>query len=243
MLQFWTPEFLQGFGVGAVNGSLWSISVEIQFYIVTALMYAGIRRLSPMQQTVVIGLLAVFFSIFNGQREAAEVIIERSTGNWILMKLYGVSFIPWFFMFLCGALAQRMSSWIVPLCIECAPTILVMYVASMLIDFHFWGVRLGNDIPPYLVPIMGLAVLSVAYVRPTLGHQVLRGNDVSYGLYIYHMPIVNSLIELSRSGSVAWVAVAVGAATACAISPWRFVERPFLGRKRAALRQVAVSRG
>ena len=240
VFQFWTPEFLRGFGVGAVNGSLWSISVEIQFYIVTALLYFGVRRLSPIQQTVAIGLLAVAFSIFNGQREAAEVLIERATGNWVLPKLYSVSFIPWYYMFLCGALAQRMSSWLVPLCIDRAPTILVMYVVAMLIDFHFWGVRLGNDIPPYLVPIMGVAVLSLAYVRPTLGHQLLRGNDVSYGLYIYHMPIVGLLIQLGRTGSLVWVGVALGSALTCAVLSWRFVERPFLRRKRVGLRVAPV---
>ena len=31
MFQFYNPEFLREFGVGAINGSLWSISVEIQF--------------------------------------------------------------------------------------------------------------------------------------------------------------------------------------------------------------------
>jgi peptidoglycan/LPS O-acetylase OafA/YrhL len=124
----------------------------------------------------------------------------------------------------------------VPLCIDHAPKILVMYVVAMLIDFHFWGVRLGNDIPPYLVPIMGVAVLSLAYVRPTLGHQVLRGNDVSYGLYIYHMPIVGLLIQLGRTGSLVWVGVALGSALTCAVLSWRFVERPFLRRKRVGLR-------
>ena len=133
-----------------------------------------------------------------------------------------------------------MSSWLVPLCIDRAPTILVTYVVAMLIDFHFWGVRLGNDIPPYLVPIMGLAVLSLAYVRPTLGHQLLRGNDVSYGLYIYHMPIVGLLIQLGRTGSLAWVGVALGSALTCAVLSWRFVERPFLRRKRVGLRVAPV---
>jgi peptidoglycan/LPS O-acetylase OafA/YrhL len=143
-------------------------------------------------------------------------------------------------MFLCGALAQRMSSWLVPLCIDQAPKILVMYVVAMLIDFHFWGVRLGNDIPPYLVPIMGVAVLSLAYVRPTLGHQVLRGNDVSYGLYIYHMPIVGVLIQFGLVDSLTWVSVALTCSFACAICSWRFVERPFLRRKRIGLRAVAA---
>ena len=30
IVQVWNPEFLRGFGVGVVNGGLWSVSVEIQ---------------------------------------------------------------------------------------------------------------------------------------------------------------------------------------------------------------------
>lgn len=34
ILQFWTPEFLREYGCGTPNGSLWTICVIIQFYIV-----------------------------------------------------------------------------------------------------------------------------------------------------------------------------------------------------------------
>jgi peptidoglycan/LPS O-acetylase OafA/YrhL len=236
VFQFWTPEFLRGFGVGAVNGSLWSVSVEIQFYAVTALLYSAIRRLSSLRQTMVLGLLAVGFSFFNGERGVVEAIIEDTTGSWIAMKLYGVSFVPWYFMFLCGAVAQRLSWWLIPVCIDRAPLILCAYVVAMLIDFHAWGLPLGNDMPPYLVPLMGLAVIAAAYSRPSLAHRVLRGNDLSYGLYIYHMPIVNAMIQLGRVGDIAWVIVSLVFAAISAAVSWLAIEQPFLRRKRAGLR-------
>ncbi len=241
VFQFWTPEFLRGFGVGAVNGSLWSISVEIQFYVVTAMLYCAMRALSPVKQTVLLGFLAAGFSVFNGQRGALETVIEEATGSWVAMKLYGVSFLPWYFMFLCGAFAQRMSAWLVPICVDNARVIFALYVAAMLLDFHFWGLPLGNDIPPYLVPLMGVTVLSAAYARPKLGHRLLGGNDLSYGLYIYHMPIVNLLINIGCIGSLAWVSLSLVASTVCAAGSWLLVERPFLRRKRAALRTVPAA--
>jgi peptidoglycan/LPS O-acetylase OafA/YrhL len=239
MFQFWTPEFLQGFGIGAVNGSLWSVSVEIQFYVVTALLYSAIGRLRPNTQTAVIGVLALLLSLLNFQRPAVEQFIEQSTGSWIAMKLFGVSFLPWYFMFLCGAFAQRISAWLIPVCIQKSRSVLVLYFVMLAVDFHLWGVPLGNDIPPYLVPLMGLTVLSLAYSKPTIGRRLLRGQDISYGLYIYHMPILNVLFYLGNVGSLVWVAVSLSASVACAVTSWLMIERPFLGRKKAALRQVA----
>lgn len=238
IFQFWTPEFLRGFGIGAVNGSLWSISVEIQFYIATGVLYWSIRRLPPTWQTVVIGVLAALFSVFNGYRPAFEQMIASVTGSQEVVKLFGVSFLPWYFIFLCGAFTQRISAWIVPLCIEHAKTIFVMYVAAIFLDFHFWGLPLGNQIPPYLVPLMGLAVLSAAYANPSLGNRLLGGRDFSYGLYIYHMPIANVLIQLGRTGSAAWIVVALMLSSLCAWVSWTFVERPTLKRKKSAVRAI-----
>jgi len=240
VFQFWTPEFLRDFGVGAVNGSLWTISVEIQFYVLIAVIYTLMSGLPARAQTATLGALAIAFSLLNLFRPEAEAFIDESTGWWVATRLYSVSFPPWFFMFLLGAWAQRNSSWIVPFCIRHARVIVALYLAVMFAAFHFGRPPLGNEIPVYLVPLMGAAVLSCAYVRPGVAHWVLRGNDVSYGLYIYHFPIVNVIIETNRAGGIGWVAVALVASVGCAVASWIFVERPFLRRKKAALRQVGA---
>ncbi len=240
VVQFWTPDFLRGFGVGAVNGSLWTISVEIQFYVLTAVIYGAIRKLSDGRKTAVIGILAVLLSSLNFFRPEIEALIEVTTGSEVATKLYATACTPWLYMFLLGAWAQRCSSWLVPLCIRHARAIVAAYLIAIFVAFNGFGLILGNDIPVYLVPLMGAAVLSVAYVRPHAAHKVLRGNDFSYGLYIYHFPIINVLLQNGRSGGVQWVAVALALAMGCAAASWFMVERPFLRRKTAALRPVGA---
>jgi peptidoglycan/LPS O-acetylase OafA/YrhL len=119
-----------------------------------------------------------------------------------------------------------------------ARTVLGLYVAGTFVDFAVWGLPLGNQIPTYLVPVMGAAVLTLAYCRPGVSDRVLRSNDVSYGLYIYHMPVVNTLSYLGFNSPAAILA-ALTASSVLAVASWKFVERPFLRRKRQALRSVS----
>lgn len=42
--QFWTPDFLRGYGCGTPNGALWTITVLIQFYIIAYLLYKMLHK-------------------------------------------------------------------------------------------------------------------------------------------------------------------------------------------------------
>jgi len=238
VLQFWNPQFLRDFGTGVVNGSLWSISVEIQFYVATAVAYTVLRRLTPLRLTIVLAVLAIAFSLFNVFGGAIEAQLAALPRGELLQKAYKVTLLPWFFMFLVGAVAQRTSAVLVPLLLQHRWAVVAMYVGALLLDFHAWGLPAGNEIPAYLVPLMGCMVLSVAYWRPGIAERLLRRNDISYGVYIHHMPLVNLLSYLGATGPIFsfWIALA-GTAVLAALS-WRFVERPFLRRKRGALRSV-----
>ena len=86
---------------------------------------------------------------------------------------------------------------------------------------------------------MALAALVVrlAYTAPWLAGRVLRGNDISYGIYIYHMPVINYLMWAGLVTSWAWGAMGLAIVVAFAIASWILVERPAL-----AIRWAPASR-
>lgn len=44
IFQFWTPEFLRGYGCGTPNGALWTIAVLIQFYFLVYFIYKWLHK-------------------------------------------------------------------------------------------------------------------------------------------------------------------------------------------------------
>ena len=141
-------------------------------------------------------------------------------------------------MFLLGALAQRRHEWIVPRLLDRSLVILVGYFLVVIADHFWWGSPLGNNLPFYLVPLLGITVLTIAYSIPALSRSVLGSDDWSYGLYIYHMPLVNLALWLGYEGSIGAVFGVLGASAVIAGASWRFVERPLLRRKKLTVRGV-----
>jgi peptidoglycan/LPS O-acetylase OafA/YrhL len=238
VFQFWNPDFFRGFGVGVVNGSLGTVSIEIQFYCVIAVLHTIFRRLSPNQFTVVLGALTVGASGINVMSPQIAHELTAWWGSDVAGKLFQLSFLPWIFMFLLGAVAQRTSRFLVPNLLNHAWQTVVLYVAALLVDFYCWGLPLGNNIPFYLVPIMGAATLVCGYSWPNFAGQVLHRNDISYGLYIYHMPVANVFLYSGVLSGIAAVITSLAVSITLAMMSWKLIEKPFLRRKRNAIYPV-----
>ena len=67
---------------------------------------------------------------------------------------------------------------------------------------------------------------------------MLRRNDISYGVYIFHMPIVNLLIYLEIKGFAGFWVAFIGTVVFATLS-WFLVEKPALRLKKIALRSIA----
>ena len=69
---------------------------------------------------------------------------------------------------------------------------------------------------------------------------MLPDQEVSYGLHIYNMPMLNCIVHTGHVGSRVCVVIRLFASTVCAILSWVAVERPFLRRKKVGLSDCGI---
>jgi peptidoglycan/LPS O-acetylase OafA/YrhL len=223
----YTPRVLADFGAGSYNGSLWTIPIELQFYCALPLVYA-IARPAKSSNFGFFALLVIFTILacvigwyLPGMGLASESLTE---------KLVRYSFLPNFFLFLAGVVLQRVGA----------------YRSQLIFGMGFRWVA-AYLLFCYLVPesgvslvvsrlVLAVCVISLAYTLPGVAAKLLHGNDISYGVYIYHGLILNIMISLHLLHEPKYLAVVLVTAYLAGYLSWIGVERRFLRKKRQRLR-------
>lgn len=129
------------------------------------------------------------------------------------------------FMFLVGVILQRSGDFVRRYVAGRVFTWLAVF-AAVEVATGLAGLRItGNFMNQLSQLALGLLVIAAAHARA-----IRLPGDVSYGVYLYHMPVVNTLLELGASGRAAALQ-AMGATFALAIASWLLIERPALSLK------------
>ena len=231
VFQFYNPEFMRAYGDGVLNGSLWTITVEIQFYLLIPVLFFLLSRKPPQcTANCALVVLTVLFFILNRLYAVLPDMADKS----LITKLIGVSFVPWFYIFLLGVLAQRNFELFHTYVAGKFHLIFPVYLFSAYMLSGI-GSAFGNNSNPVVAVLLILTIFSFAYSMPTLSTKVLRGNDMSYGIYIYHMPVVNLLLYSELYRKTEYGFVALFACILLAAISWLMVEKPALRLKRHPL--------
>ena len=183
VFQFYTPSSIRQYGVGNPNGALWTISMEIQFYIFVMLAWNYLRKLKKCvwgALIVAFGLVNIIFGIF------------RADIPMIVAKLINVTMIPYLYVFLIGMFAYAYFEDVISFLKKWIWIILVVYIAWNYSVKSFVSCSLGY----YADIITGVGVCLI-----TLGLSFKLGKrkvkyEISYGLYIYHMVVINAMVML-----------------------------------------------
>jgi peptidoglycan/LPS O-acetylase OafA/YrhL len=237
-VQFWNPQFMRGFGFGVLNGSLWTITVELQFYVLVPILYRLLGRFGKLGMDRAILVLIPCFAAFG----VAFHRMHLGHEDQFEFKLLYVTFLPWFWMFLVGVWAQRNFEFLHSLLTRPGRIVVwfLVFVACSWASENLLGSRSGNAIDPLAFLPLAAFVFGCAYTLPKLAERLLRRNDISYGVYIYHLPLVNLAIWLGLGGAVLHVGYVLVGAVTLAILSWVLIERPCLRMKRRPLNSLAA---
>ncbi len=237
--QFYTPEFLRNFGVGTPNGSLWTISIELSFYVFLPILFwlSNKIRLSKTYLMILLGIASLLFNYWYYQNYKSHNV-EQS--NFI--KLLGLNLIPYLFYFLGGAIIyekwhlikkfyiNKGLYWLVAYCIYCA--IFSIWLEKFTPSYwpNVWGV--------ISILLLVQATISLAYTNTKLSVKLLNHNDISYGLYLFHMPIINTLVFYGFGGKDISFIILIAVVCILSFLSWTFIEKPALRLKNRTIRRL-----
>jgi peptidoglycan/LPS O-acetylase OafA/YrhL len=237
-LQFYNPEHFRGFGLGVANGALWTITVELQFYIFIPIFHFLTRGAGDRSSKTKIIIAVLFFASF-----AAFCLMDDKvngpggyTAAPVLYKLLFVTLIPNLWMFLLGILIHRNFAVLKPWIEGKFLPYFAAYAAFMALVAAFVPDRSPLFYLAYLPArtILAFATIAGAFTLRPLSRRLLRGNDISYGIYIYHSVVINVLLELGMLSSLVSVLAVYAISIALALLSWRLVEKPALACKSAS---------
>lgn len=188
---FWTPDCLRGYGVGTPNGSLWTIGVLIQFYIVVWFIYKILHGKSFL----------IHFASFAGSLAVSIVTpyAEKFLPE-IIVKLYLQTFVPYLWIFLLGIIFADFFDKLIPL----AKKYWWISAASAYL-FIFIKCDIQASYPVFMHVFQIFAVMGIAYAFPKLEIKT----DISYGLYIYHMTVVNIMVNFGLVQKIEYLFIAL----------------------------------
>lgn len=101
-VQFYNSDLFDSIGVGVLNGSLWTIPVELQFYCLLPVLILIFNFLRCDTNRILVAAI-LFFSLAH---ILDSYLISRYNG-WIISKLFHVTIIPHLYLFLVGIIIQN----------------------------------------------------------------------------------------------------------------------------------------
>lgn len=188
ILQFWTPDSLRAYATGTPNGPLWTICVMIQAYIALWFFHKLLHKKGLKRWIVVL----VITTLLNLLRPLTEAYVPG-----MVYKLSFYLFASHIWLFLVGAFMSEYFDQIIVWLkrfwwLALAISQVAMYTGF---DYGTYGTLKGL--------FLGIGVIGLGYVLPKLTVKY----DFSYGLYIYHMIVVNAMVALGCQNDVLWMFV------------------------------------
>jgi len=204
IFQFYNPFWLREYGIGVLNGSLWTIPVEMQFYFLIPFIYLFSKK------RILFLIILTIFILLN--------FIFPTDRTTIVNKIYHITFLPHVYIFLLGCLLASTKN-IVKYILNLN---LFLVIIIHLVFTQFSTFSIINQILLFII------VIKVGFMNYQNINKFFNKNDLSYGIYLYHMPIMNFILYKNLTTNFFIILIILLITSFCS---WNFVEKIFLRKK------------
>ncbi|TAN80465.1 MAG: acyltransferase, partial [Magnetospirillum sp.] len=213
------------------SGVYWTINVELGFYVLVPIVFSrAIRLRTALANSVILASMVV--SLWVGS-VASE--LNSSAPSFNTTGALANEPLPYFWLFLGGSAGyvnwervrrvfeDRFIPWL-------AAYIMVGGIVALVFEQPLAALHTLTPLRVVAALMLCGCVLSFAYSYRHLS-ECLRGNDLSYGIYLYHMPLIFTLRFAGVMGiGILWLVVGCTTIVLAAAS-WFLIEKPMLRLK------------
>jgi peptidoglycan/LPS O-acetylase OafA/YrhL len=210
----------------AVNGSLWTLKVEIGYYLLVPLIVALRSRIKP---TVLYGLLFLFsiawyltmLYLYDTRHAAVFLFLSRQLPGELSYFILGAAVT----LFDGKPFFRKALTWLG------IPAIILLFLPMGAVMETVAGSLM-----------LAIAVFFFALRLPVL-HYPFRKEDISYGLYIYHFPVMQTIIQLGvyHRSPMPGLMISLIVTVFLSLLSWFLIEKPFIMKKYASFNLEILS--
>ena len=219
-MNFYTGDWLRGYGVGTPNGVLWTIPVQLQFFLLVPLLAKYLKKSSARGACGCVCLLALLSTLL----EKCSSMLPS-----IVSKLIGVTVFPYLYFLVAGMVGWYHRDAIIPALRKKKWWLLAAYAAWRVAEIFLRFPLLFDGVMYNAVDTLLLAALIFGFAFDFTWRMP---RDYTYGFYLYHMVYINIVVHFGiRQFTSVWQAAAVLAAVVVltVLSAWlsqKYIEDP-----------------
>lgn len=220
--QAYNPAIFRDIGLGVINGVLWTITVEILFYFLLPVLVFLEKNIT--RHAVLIFAIASYV-IYNSKNFLSEpVAMGKSVYDFLSLTP-----LVWGWMFAMGILAHKHFEIIQPQLKKFGFAIVPVLILIVLNQQGVLNTR-GNYVGIVYYFVLMMVVLYAAFSIPSYP----LAADFSYGLYIWHAPVINLCIVLYGIEKLSLPVVVIASFFLATLS-WYLIEAPALRLKHSSI--------
>ncbi|MCQ2497544.1 MAG: acyltransferase [Lachnospiraceae bacterium] len=200
-----TPSCLKEFATGSINGALWTIMVQLQFYVILVVFYKQMVKWSMSFWITIILPFAILLNV------GANYISIRFSG---LEKVIERSFVPYLIWFLlgvfCGLFYEQIKEYKTKILLICAFLLGMLLflsntdknIINLIVKYGYYEGVIKSVLCSLIVIMIGIGALGF------LPKKRIK-TDISYEMFLYHWIVLNVLVYFDTYNKVGWICTLV----------------------------------